>query len=54
MALPKAGDICPSCKSFHQESPKILVNIGSTIKTNTPVPVCPWCDGEMIIKIYQG
>lgn len=53
--FPKAGDICQSCKPFwdHQElPPKVIISVAKVTENySLPIEVCPWCDGDTILKL---
>jgi hypothetical protein len=49
------GDECDSCREFWTnrqppQSPRVLVDLGVKTDYGISVIVCPWCDGEPILK----
>lgn len=51
---PKPGDTCKSCADHWTNQglpPKKLVRIGTTQNKKLMVPICPYCDGELVITI---
>lgn len=55
--MARSGDYCQSCKPRWQNAKKVpvrLVSLAAVSPNHKPVIVCPWCDGESIIKIAQA
>jgi len=53
--MQKIGDVCDSCRERWEtqgKEPKVLVHVNRTIQKSLPVPVCTYCDGDEIVKVY--
>lgn len=57
--LPKPGDICQSCLPFWESRNRshgirlIALDSKTTDQKQIPIVVCPWCDGEPIVRMNQ-
>lgn len=63
MTVQDAGSVCKDCYKFwaHQKlEPKRMVHVfhedGRILETDNkkiPIIVCPWCDGDFILKLQK-